>query len=83
MLKEAKQWVAALETALNKLSTKYGESVEALDKKFEDFYDNGGSGFDLGGPYKNSVEAFYASYENDIFEQEDAEDDDDDGEEGG
>ncbi len=67
MLKEAKEWVAKLEKTLKELSEAYGESIEALDAKFEEFYDNGGSDYDCGngcGPYKSSIDAFYADYEN-------------------
>lgn len=73
MLKEAKKWVAKLEKALEELSEAYGESVEALDAKFEDFYDNGGCDYDCGngcGPYTNSVDAFYADYENKVADEE-------------
>lgn len=61
MLKEAKKWVQALEVMLNRLSQEFGKSVEELDAKFEDWYDNGGSDFDLGGPM-SSIEAFEKDY---------------------
>lgn len=74
MLNEAKKWVANLEKALTQLSEKYGESVEELDKKFDDFYYDGGSAYDEGagpGPYQSSIDAFYADYENQDEDEED------------
>lgn len=61
MLKEAKKWVQDLEAMLNRLSQEFNKSVEELDAAFTEWYDNGGSDFDLGGPY-TSVEAFEKEY---------------------
>lgn len=63
MLKEAKKWVQDLEAMLNELAKKFNKSVEELDAEFEDWYDNGGSDFDLGGG-PSSIEAFKSDYEN-------------------
>lgn len=74
MLKEAKAWVKELEDTLTELSQQFGETIEDLDKKFEDYYDNGGEEYDYGcgpGPYQNSIQAFRANYENDQYEEED------------
>lgn len=57
MLKEAKKFVQDLEEMLNRLSQEFNKSVEELDAKFTDWYDNGGKDFDLGGG-PSSFEAF-------------------------
>ena len=64
MLKEAKKWVQDLEAMLNKLAKEFNKSVEELDAAFTDWYDNGGSEFDLGGG-PSSIEAFASAYRDD------------------
>ena len=72
MLKEAKKWVQDLEAMLNELAKEFNKSVEELDAAFTDWYDNGGSGFDLGGPY-SSPEAFAKEYRCDRKEEAEGE----------
>ena len=68
MLKEAKKWVQDLEAMLNRLSQEFNKSVEELDAAFTEWYDNGGSDFDIGGPY-SSPEAFEKEYRYDREEE--------------
>lgn len=72
MLKEAKKWVQELETMLKDLSEEFGKSVDELDAEFEEWYDNGGSDFDLGGPM-SSPEAFAKEYRADRAEEAESE----------
>ena len=72
MLKEAKKWVQTLETTLTELAKEFNKSVEELDAQFEEWYDNGGSDFDLGGPM-SSPEAFASEYRSDREEEADGE----------
>ena len=72
MLNEAKKWVQDLESMLNRLSQEFNKSVEELDAAFTEWYDNGGSDFDLGGPY-TSVEAFEKEYRCDRKEEAEGE----------
>ena len=72
MLKEAKKWVQTLEETLTKLSQEFNKSVEALDDAFTEWYDNGGSDFDLGGPM-SSPEAFASEYRADRKEEAEGE----------
>lgn len=71
MLKEAKKWVQTLEETLTKLSQEFNKSIEELDDAFTDWYDNGGSDFDLGGPM-SSPEAFASEYKNYHDEEDEA-----------
>lgn len=68
MLKEAKKWVQTLEATLTELSKEFSKPVEELDAAFTEWYDNGGSDFDLGGPY-TSPEAFAKEYRYDRKEE--------------
>ena len=61
MLKEAKKWVQTLEETLTQLSKEFNKTIEELDDAFTEWYDNGGSDFDLGGPM-SSPEAFASEY---------------------
>ena len=72
MLKEAKKWVQTLEETLTELSLEFNKSVEELDDAFTDWYDNGGSDFDLGGPM-SSPEAFASEYRADRKEEAESE----------
>ena len=72
MLKEAKKWVQTLEETLTKLAQEFNKSVEELDDAFTEWYDNGGSDFDLGGPY-SSPEAFASEYRADRQDQAESE----------
>lgn len=72
MLKEAKKWVQTLEETLTNLSKEFNKSVEELDDAFTEWYDNGGSDFDLGGPY-SSPEAFAKEYRADHKEEAESE----------
>lgn len=72
MLKEAKKWVQTLETTLTELATEFNKPIEELDAQFEEWYDNGGSDFDLGGPY-TSPEAFAREYRADRQDQAESE----------
>lgn len=72
MLKEAKKWVQTLEETLTKLSQEFNKSIEELDDAFTDWYDNGGSDFDLGGPM-SSPEAFASEYRADRKEEAESE----------
>lgn len=68
MLKEAKKWVQTLEDTLTQLSKEFNKSIEELDDAFTEWYDNGGSDFDLGGPM-SSPEAFASEYRSDRKEE--------------
>lgn len=68
MLKEAKKWVQTLEETITKLAQEFDKSVEELDDAFTEWYDNGGSDFDLGGPM-SSPEAFASEYRYDRKEE--------------
>lgn len=72
MLKEAKKWVQSLEAMLNELAKEFNKTVEELDDAFTEWYDNGGSDFDLGGPY-TSPEAFAKEYRADRKEEAEGE----------
>jgi hypothetical protein len=72
MLKEAKKWVQTLETTLTELAKEFNKPIEELDAQFEEWYDNGGSDFDLGGPY-TSPEAFAKEYRADRQDQAESE----------
>lgn len=72
MLKEAKKWVQDLEEVLNRLSQEFNKSVEELDDAFTEWYDNGGSDFDLGGG-PSSIEAFESNYRADCDEESEEE----------
>ena len=72
MLKEAKKWVQTLEETLTQLSKEFNKSVEELDDAFTEWYDNGGSDFDLGGPM-SSPEAFASEYRADRKEEAEGE----------
>lgn len=72
MLKEAKKWVQDLEAMLNGLAKEFNKSVEELDSQFEEWYDNGGSDFDLGGG-QSSIEAFASEYRYDRKEEAEGE----------
>lgn len=72
MLKEAKKWVRTLEATLTELAKEFNKSVEELDDAFTEWYDNGGSDFDLGGPY-SSPEAFAKEYRADRKEEAESE----------
>lgn len=72
MLKEAKKWVQTLEETLTKLSQEFNKSIEELDDAFTEWYDNGGSDFDLGGPM-SSPEAFASEYRSDRKEEAEGE----------
>lgn len=72
MLKEAKKWVQTLETTLTELAEEFNKPIEELDAQFEEWYDNGGSDFDLGGPY-TSPEAFAREYRADRQENAESE----------
>lgn len=72
MLKEAKKWVQTLEETLTNLSKEFNKSVEELDDAFTEWYNNGGSDFDLGGPY-SSPEAFAKEYRADHKEEAESE----------
>ena len=72
MLKEAKKWVQDLEAMLNELANEFNKSVEELDAQFEEWYDNGGSDFDLGGG-PSSIEAFASEYRYDRQENDESE----------
>lgn len=67
MLNEAKKWVQDLEEMLTSLAKEFNKSVEELDNAFTDWYDNGGSDFDLSGD--SSIEAFASDYRNDREEE--------------
>ena len=86
MLKEAKKWVAQLETMLKDLSEEFGKSIEELDTEFETWYYDGGQQWDFDGRGPNSVEAFRRDYstrmEEDIEEEGWEEDDEEEEEEG-
>lgn len=70
MLNEAKKWVQDLEEILTGLAKEFNKSVEELDDAFTEWYDNGGSDFDMGGPM-SSPEAFASEYraESDAYEE--------------
>lgn len=72
MLKEAKKWVQTLEDTLTQLSKEFNKSIEELDDAFTEWYDNGGSDFDLGGPM-SSPEAFASEYRADRKEEAESE----------
>jgi hypothetical protein len=72
MLKEAKKWVQTLEETLTKLAQEFNRSIEELDDAFAEWYDNGGSDFDLGGPM-SSPEAFASEYRADRKEEAESE----------
>ena len=72
MLKEAKKWVQTLEETFTQLSKEFNKSVEELDDAFTEWYDNGGSDFDLGGPM-SSPEAFASEYRSDRKEEAESE----------
>jgi hypothetical protein len=72
MLKEAKKWVQTLEATLTELAKEFNKPIEELDAQFEEWYDNGGSDFDLGGPY-SSPEAFASEYRADHKEEAESE----------
>lgn len=72
MLKEAKKWVQDLEATLTELAKEFNKPIEELDAQFEEWYDNGGSDFDLGGPYP-SPEAFAKEYRADRQDQAESE----------
>lgn len=72
MLKEAKKWVQTLEETLTQLSKDFNKSIEELDDAFTEWYDNGGSDFDLGGPM-SSPEAFASEYRADRKEEAESE----------
>jgi len=72
MLKEAKKWVQDLDVMLNGLAKEFNKSVEELDAQFEDWYDNGGSDFDLGGG-PSSIEAFAKEYRSEREEEAECE----------
>lgn len=72
MLKEAKKWVQTLEATLTELAKEFNKSIEELDDAFTEWYDNGGSDFDLGGPY-SSPEAFAKEYRADRKEEAESE----------
>jgi len=72
MLKEAKKWVQTLEETLTKLAQEFNRSIEELDDAFTDWYDNGGSDFDLGGPM-SLPEAFASEYRSDRKEEAESE----------
>lgn len=70
MLKEAKKWVQTLEDTLTELAKQFNKTIEELDDAFTEWYDNGGSDFDLGGSY-TSPEAFAREYraESEAYEE--------------
>lgn len=72
MLKEAKKWVQTLEETITKLAQEFNKSAEELDDAFTEWYDNGGSDFDLGGPM-SSPEAFASEYRYDRKEEAESE----------
>ena len=67
MLNEAKKWVQDLEEILTGLAKEFNKSVEELDDVFTEWYDNGGSDFDMGG--ESSIEVFAEDYRNDREEE--------------
>ena len=72
MLKEAKKWVQLLEETLTELAKEFNKTIEELDDAFTEWYDNGGSDFDLGGPM-SSPEAFASEYRADRKEEAESE----------
>jgi len=72
MLKEAKKWVQTLETTLTELAKEFNKPIEELDNAFTEWYDNGGSDFDLGGG-PSSIEAFESEYRADRDEEAEGE----------
>ena len=72
MLKEAKKWVQMLEETLTELAKEFNKTIEELDDAFTEWYDNGGSDFDLGGPV-SSPEAFAKEYRADRKEEAESE----------
>ena len=72
MLKEAKKFVQDLEEMITRLAKEFNKSVEELDDAFTEWYDNGGSDFDLGGG-PSSIEAFESNYRADFDEESEEE----------
>lgn len=72
MLKEAKKWVQMLEETLTELAKEFNKTIEELDDAFTEWYDNGGSDFDLGGPM-SSPEVFAPEYRYDHKEEAESE----------
>ena len=72
MLKEAKKWVQTLEDTLTEMAKEFNKTIEELDDVFTDWYDNGGSDFDLEGSC-TSPEAFAWEYRADREEEAESE----------